>query len=457
MDFGAPVAQNVNVSPQQGIQTMSALLGLKQQQQALQTGQAVQQQEQLKAGQAQGVQNFFSTWDPTQHVADDGTTDLDSALQSPAFKGAGNAKPEIMQKLLDIKNHQLAWKQSLANLNSSLVTQFGTGMGALAKDDDVVADKTDKATGTNAGRAKVEQFLGNFAKLSPDAARVAQIFAPITQHAPPGKLAKGIESLQLLAQSASEQQRQQNPEQTRNAAGQIVNRNVASGELSMPGGPAPNPASSQVAAATTQATGGAGIDVDRANEVSRAAQQTQTTIALSKRADQLAEMIQTGKVADSVVKAWAQIPGVGKDPTIAARYELKKVLGQLKGPAAASAGSDLRAQAILDGYPDETYPTQAIHSTMDLIRGSARISQERKDNFNAYQAKHGTTGFQQSDDLLTSSRDPFTAELNALPPGSAERRAFIARNFRTADEARAALARAKAVYHTVGAGNASQP
>lgn len=211
-DFPAPVATMIKTpDPMQGINTMSGILGLQQQRQALGTGQAIQQQEQLKAGQAQGMQDFFSTWDPSQHVADDGSTDLDSALQSKEFKGAGNAKPAIMQSLLDIKNKQLGNKQALSSLNSDLVKQFTTGMGSLAKDEDVVADKTDPATGVNAGRAKIDQFMGNFGKLSPDAARIAQIYGPVTQHAPPGKLAAGVAAMQMQGQSASEQQSQQNP------------------------------------------------------------------------------------------------------------------------------------------------------------------------------------------------------------------------------------------------------
>jgi hypothetical protein len=197
--------------PNRGISTLSGILGLKQQQQGLQIGQQQLQQEQLKTAQQQGVQNFFQTWDPSEHVADDGSTDLDSALQSKEFKSAGNAKPGIMQALLDIKNKQLGNKQALSSLNKDLVTQFGTGMGALAKDDDVVEDKTDPQTGVNTGRAKVDQFLTNFSKLSPDAARVAQIYGPITQHAPPGKLSKGVAAMQLQAQSASEQQSAQFP------------------------------------------------------------------------------------------------------------------------------------------------------------------------------------------------------------------------------------------------------
>lgn len=226
------VAQDVDVSPTKGMQTLSGLLSLKQRQQTLQTGQYKQQQEQLETQKQQGVQDFFNTWDPTDHIGSDGTTDLDSALQSREFKAAGNAKPAVMQALLDIKNKQLAGKSTLASLNGALVTQFGTGVGALAKDEDVVADKTDSATGVNAGRAKVDQFISNFSKLSPDAARIAQIYGPITQHAPPGKLSTGIQAMQLQAQSASEQQAQQNPAQlavNTGAATNVYNVNRASG------------------------------------------------------------------------------------------------------------------------------------------------------------------------------------------------------------------------------------
>ncbi|HUD10942.1 MAG TPA: hypothetical protein VMS08_00905 [Candidatus Saccharimonadia bacterium] len=217
-DFGSPVAQNVDVGPQKGLQTISSLLSLKsqqlgiqQQQQGLQ-GQAAQvQQEQLKAGQEQGVQNFFQQWDPSAHIGSDGTTDVDSALQSPAYQGAGNAKPGIMQSLLDIKNRQLTNKQSLATLNGQLLTQFSQGMGALAKDPDVVSDQADPTTGVNAGRAKVDQFINNFSKLSPDAQRVAQIYGPVTQHAPQGKLSDGIQAIQMQGQDVGGQQAQQNP------------------------------------------------------------------------------------------------------------------------------------------------------------------------------------------------------------------------------------------------------
>lgn len=233
-----PVANTIqppNLS--QTVGTLGGLIGLKQkqvelqqQQQNVQTGAirqqeaaAVLQQQQLKSQQQQGIQDFFNTWDPAEHIGSDGTTDLDSALQSKEFKAAGNAKPAIMQSLLDLKNKQLTNKQSLTTLNSALLTQFDSQVGALAKDKDVEADTTDPATGVNPGRAKVQQYINNFSKLSPDAARVAQIYSPLTQHTPQGKLSVALQALQMSAQSASEQQAQQNPKQIAVPTGAATN------------------------------------------------------------------------------------------------------------------------------------------------------------------------------------------------------------------------------------------
>jgi hypothetical protein len=204
--------------PARGINTLSGILGLQQQRQALQTGQYQQQSaaaaarsNQLAAQGQQENAQFFKNFDFTQHIADDGTTDLDSALTSPDFKSAGPGKTAIMENLLKIKQQQLDNKQALAGLNSSLVSQLGTQIGALAKDPDVVADKTDPTTGVNGARAKVDQYFDNFSKLSPDAARVAKLYQPMIDHVPAGKLASAVQMLQMQAQDVGGQQAQQNP------------------------------------------------------------------------------------------------------------------------------------------------------------------------------------------------------------------------------------------------------
>src|ERR1035441_4901122 len=104
-DFGSPVAGQQ--PPQSGLATLRDLMSLKSQaqsqqlqRQALQTGQfqqqsaqATAQQDQIAAQKQQGVQAFFQQWDPTQHLASDGTTDTESVHKDPAYQSAGIAKP----------------------------------------------------------------------------------------------------------------------------------------------------------------------------------------------------------------------------------------------------------------------------------------------------------------------------------------------------------------------------
>src|SRR5689334_1177482 len=88
-DFGSPVATSVNVNPNQNIQTLSGLLSLKQQKQALQTGAFEQQATAAKASQAtqenqelQALSQFTRT-----------------AVQDPTFRNSdGSLNMEKFQK-----------------------------------------------------------------------------------------------------------------------------------------------------------------------------------------------------------------------------------------------------------------------------------------------------------------------------------------------------------------------
>lgn len=216
-DFGSPVAKGFDAG--EGLHTLGSLLSLKQQQGALvQQQQAIQgqaaqvQQEQLKTHEEQGVQDFFNSWDPSQHIAADGTTDTDSAHESDSYKNAGNAKPAIDAKLADVKAKQLNNKLSLASLNKETLGQLGQVTQSLANDPDVVADRTDPVTGVNAGRIKTREALQNFSQLSPDAARVANLYAPLLKGARQGHLSTGLKQIAMQGQDIAGQQAQTNPQ-----------------------------------------------------------------------------------------------------------------------------------------------------------------------------------------------------------------------------------------------------
>jgi hypothetical protein len=243
--FGDPVAQNV-APMTDGVQTLSAILGLKQKQQALQTGQYLQQsaqaaaqQDQQTAQQRSGIAAWMQNFDPTKHVGPDGTLDLDNVMTDPKLRAAaGDQFPDLMNKLIQTKQFQLDAKGKLAGLNDTLRNQFSSTVASLRTDPDVIEDNPN----TGMGRSKVKQAMQDFAESGgPDAARVANIYGSVIDHVPkndpadkskPSKLVQTLSNFQLQAMDASTQAKQQAPANT-DTGGTIqnVNPQAAGGNL----------------------------------------------------------------------------------------------------------------------------------------------------------------------------------------------------------------------------------
>lgn len=201
-DFGSPVAQNINVNPQQGMTTLSSLLDLQQRKQQLATGAATLQMTQQSAAQRAGIAGI----DWSKYDDGTGTISTDKMLEDKDLQQrAGDQFPQILQQAASARTTQLSNKQLLVGLNDKLRDQFGSMVGALRTDQDVIAD-------TPAGRAKVDAAISQFSAAGgPDAQRVAAIYGPVTQHAPPGKLEQGLKAIQLQAMDASAQASAQQP------------------------------------------------------------------------------------------------------------------------------------------------------------------------------------------------------------------------------------------------------
>lgn len=231
-DFGAPIIdpRGTNTAGN-AVQLLSGVLGIKQQQQALQTGAAQLQQEQQTAQQRAGIAKFFNDYDLTQHVGADGTINLDDALTNPQLRAAAGDKfPEVIGQLLNVKQNQLAAKQSLVNLNDTTRKQFGDVLGGLRDDPDVVA-------GNDVGKQKASLALGQWAATSPEAAKAAQIYGPALENTPPNKLRQAISNVQLQAMDASTQAGRQAPAlQSTGARFVNVNPQAAGGNVAEGGG-----------------------------------------------------------------------------------------------------------------------------------------------------------------------------------------------------------------------------
>ena len=239
-DFSAPATPNYTPTP--ATQTLSQFMGLKQQQQAIQSGAlGIQQQQQNLQRGAADTQMTQQSATQRQAIAnidwskyDDGTGTIstDKMLADKDLqRQAGDQFPQILQTAAAARSTQLDNKQKLVGLNDGLRSQFGSMVGALRTDPDVVND-------TPAGRQKVTAAMQQFGQAGgPDAQRVADIYGQVATHAPQGQLVRGISAIQLQAQDASRQAAAQSPNYV-NTGGSLVNVNPQAAGGNLSGAPA---------------------------------------------------------------------------------------------------------------------------------------------------------------------------------------------------------------------------
>jgi hypothetical protein len=420
----------------------SKKLALQKQAQDLQTGQALQQTAQADASQAQqkntelsGVADLVKNAD--RFRTPDGGFD-DKAFSDEVARRAPVYGQQIRTQALSAAGESLTNRTTAQNLTDTQRTSIAGTMKALAGKPDLSMTDIINASDQLIDQNPDPQFRR----------MVLSTVAHLPQTASPQQLQ------QVVSTMAGTMSGQSPIEMAPNAAGQTVVRDKNTGQIRAPtyatgSDSSLNPSSTKVAAATGAATGAVDIDTKRAAQVSDAAQSAPGQIALTKQADRLVDMIQSGTFSaftDNMRKEAGS-----DDPSVVARFELKKVLGTLKDAATAHAGSDARLATQLEQFPDETSPNEVVHSRMDTMRGTYRLFQERRDNLNSYQSKYGLAGFQLADDHLSGGRDPLTAELHALPPGSNERRQFLTRTYKgDRDAMQDAIERERASYHTVG-------
>lgn len=206
-DYNAQVALGVNApDPNQGLTTLNKIMSLGQQGLAIQ-GQKSQNQSlaaeatknTIDAQQAQGVNQFFSQWNPGDHHGEDGTIDLDSAHASDAYKALpGVARIAVDMKINDMRGQQLKNKQALTSLNGEVVGQFGKLAQAAAEEKDPQVR---------------DAMLNAFAAQGPDNARILQLYRPLLGQVPPEKQPGALKTMAAQAQDVSAQQAQTNPAQ----------------------------------------------------------------------------------------------------------------------------------------------------------------------------------------------------------------------------------------------------
>lgn len=444
----------------QAINTMTGILGLQQQRQALQTGQYQQQSAQANAQMTQqDAQNrsaagsFFKNFDIAKHHGDDGTLDLDSALTSSEFKATGDSAPEIAKNLLAIKNSQLSAKSSLAGLNSTLRDQFSSQVAGLAEDPDV-------KSGNQTGRGKVLDAIDQFGKVGgADAQRVAGVYGQVLQNTPPGKMSQALQNLQLQARSAAQQLPQT---ATMDTGGQIQPGAVEPGTGAFK--PAGQPVTKTLApteqlpyvrargAAGVEGTQGASNDEALYNDIVQKGNKAAQLKSLTQDIRNLSSEVQTGQYSKAMADKWSALKQTfgfkpNDDSFETKRQILSKMAAQLRTQSEAGASTDSERAGIESALPDPEHMNPSAVSQAARYVGALADTQAARAKFaNQHRQVNGgaSTGIRESDSAFMQNADPKVFEYQSIPAGK-ERQEYLKQHFKSKDEVKAFLDKSQAM------------
>jgi hypothetical protein len=183
--------------------TLNNILGIQGKRQQLAIQAQDLQQKQIETQTAQGASQFFSSFNPLDYVASDGTTDMDKVHASAGYKNASAlARPAIDAKLQSITSAQVKNKSDMMQLGNQGLATMGSAVGKLATDQDVL-------DGNEKGRTKVDQTLSDLeaqfpgAKSQIDLMRAHVKGLDLTKNAK--DLSRSVFQAQLQGQDAAKQ------------------------------------------------------------------------------------------------------------------------------------------------------------------------------------------------------------------------------------------------------------
>lgn len=462
-DFGGPPVGTTVNPVGQGMQTLSDVMGFKQKQQALQTGQYTQQsaqanaqQDQQKNQELQSLAQFTksATQDPKYHNPDGSLNvqkfQTDASAVAPTYgqdyigKATLNANAGI-----DNRKALLGLSEDQRKSMGSYFNSVASNPNATVEDFTTAVDRARTLSDDPQYQKSLDRMLVSYphsgAASDAESAQATRQFA--------AGIASQTSGAAMTAPSTIDNNAAIQPGATNRYTGGFTPSGAAvQKQLS----PTDQPAYKQTAAAASatgasRATGVAGSDIDRANQVSANIKPAQAGIQTTQQIDDLADQIHSGKFAAWVSKGAAS---VGISEATYARQLLEKDLGIIKTQMTTSASSDSRAATILSGTPEATSDPQTIHGAMDYVRGSFRQNMAQGNNLAAYKAKHpDLSGFQGADDAFTGGGGPLVHEFLSLK-GKDQQAAFYRRNFSNPQQALEFRNKVRASAHTLGLDNA---
>jgi len=427
------VAAGVNVNPNAGLDMYSKILGLKQAQQNLQTGQYIQQQQAAAAQQQQQdateMQNLIPIMrDPVKAgIVDAQGNETPNARNIILAAAPKTGLQKYGDLIMAMRGHtQLA--NDMLSLGSAERSAFGTRLQGAAINAKNPADIIAAAQST------AKEFEGTPSEAA--ARRIAQnvtdgVTASASKHGLEGAqtFVTGMVRGNLSPAELSGTGGLLSPELEVNSNQQPIARSRLTGDVSgvsgvnYQGGVVAPPGST-VAGLSGRAVSSGNRDFDAAKEVTSAQQNASRLLPLTTEIDRLRDEIDNGNIAKGTSQFFNYVGASGVNE---ARAQLVKDLGLVEGTVVSRSGSDARAAAISKGYPTDTTPANTTHAAMDYIRGALRQDLARGRNLSG-QKDPNLPGFAGSDLVIQNATNPLHHEYNALKTDK-ERGAFLKRNF----------------------------
>lgn len=427
----------------------SSMIGLQQQQQNLQTGayqqqsaQASAQQDQQKNQELQSLAQFTKSaaQDPSYQNAD-GSANVQK-YQQDAMKVAPTYGQAYIGQMTSNFNGAVENRKAMLGLTKEQQGMVQSGVQSIGQGADATAELS-RLRGVSDDPG-YQNMLDNLLGHKPNVGMMSDVDAKKAEQQWAAGLSAHLGGPALQLPSSVDQGGQVQPGTTSPYTGGFTPSGSAVPKVP---GIMDTPAyKAAVAAATsgagTRATGNASADITASNNVIAGLRDARANIDLTKRVDQLADLVDPGALPEKVSQG---LGALGFQDVNQARSELVKDLGRIRGNFSDRAGSDQRAATVLEGLPTDKTPTQTIHQAMDLTRGTAKQDLA----LGQIQAKSsGVTGgnmngFQGDYAHAVSAASPLMHEYMSLSPQ--DQVGFFRRNFKTRAQAEAFRAQANSV------------
>lgn len=402
-------------NPMTGINTLSGILGIQQQRQALAGQQAEVQQKQQQNSELQALATFTknAAANPA-YLNADGSANVEK-YQEDAMKVAPVYGQPYIGQMTHNFNAAVDNRKALLGLSNEQRATIGNYLGAVAANPN--ASEGDLKHAISQARAVspdrgYQSAIDDFLLSMPHTEGMtdAQASQTIRQGARTAAVAVGAQDSALSAPATETfttpmgglGSRQTNP-MSPMGIGQI------SGNTPQGLGPTQTPGYQAAVAAATTAAGGAGsIDNQNFANVTAAGQKSQTVIDLGNKVKELAAETRTGKYTQEFANQLTVLKQT--DPNATYRQLLEKYAANLKTAVESSGATDAERAQIGSGYPTpESMNPAALEKAADYAIGTGTLAQARAQNALAHVTRTGSTqGFTVNDTGFMKGKSPFT-------------------------------------------------